>query len=204
MFEILMLLFGLLLVIYLSAGIRFFNSDQKGVVYTLSKYTRTIGPGVGFIFPFIESLKYVNVGKKTLDLGLVSLSLRDGSLDFGVSLVYYVDEPHVSLGYDSLESSVSHYANDSIKRGLVRISCVELLKDSDLALKKIKTELSKELKELGVFLFSLKFYEFKVKLKESKKLKKEKVIVKKKEDDILLVSKKKDLVLEEDNEFLLD
>ena len=205
MYEIFITAFIVLLVIYLSLGIRLFNEHQRGVVYTLGKQTRTIGPGLSIIFRGIETLKYVDVKQKNLDLEELSLPLEDGEVKIKASIFYKVSAPGNFLKIEDAKTTLIHTARDTTKSVIGQKSINYLIKNGSETLKQITSELNKEVSEWGVEVLSVKVYDFTAKRISTKaKSKSSKPRNSKKE------SKKDEKVLQtqnvelEESDFLLD
>ena len=60
------ILIGIILLIWFLSGIKIILEYQRRVVFRLGRYTRTIGPGVAYLIPFLEKSKKIDLRHKKL------------------------------------------------------------------------------------------------------------------------------------------
>jgi len=59
---------GFALILPVIGSIRQINQYERGVLFTLGKYSKTLGPGIHLVIPIIQRLKKVDIRTKTEDL----------------------------------------------------------------------------------------------------------------------------------------
>ncbi|MBC7262348.1 MAG: slipin family protein, partial [Chloroflexi bacterium] len=62
---------------YLLSGIRMLYQYQRGVVFTLGKYTGTRSPGLTWIAPIFQNMRVVDMRIKTADIPKQEVITRD-------------------------------------------------------------------------------------------------------------------------------
>jgi len=70
---------GILLGLLLFRSICPVNLGERGVVYTLGRYTRTADPGLVFLFPFVQTLRRVDSAPRHAGSELDDAVTADGS-----------------------------------------------------------------------------------------------------------------------------
>ncbi len=70
-------------------GIRIVSQWQKGVVFRLGRYTREIGPGLNIIIPLIETVQYVDMRIRTMDVMPQEVMTKDSVPTKIDAVVYY-------------------------------------------------------------------------------------------------------------------
>ncbi len=58
----------LIVLLYLMMFIRIVFEYERGVLFTLGKYSKIMGPGVNFIIPFVQTYRKVDIRIKTVDI----------------------------------------------------------------------------------------------------------------------------------------
>ena len=61
MFFTVIIAVGVLVLIFLYASIRILREYERGVVFTLGRYTGTKGPGLILLYPFIQQMVRVDL-----------------------------------------------------------------------------------------------------------------------------------------------
>ncbi len=70
-------------------GIRIVSQWQKGVVFRLGRYVREINPGFNIIIPFIETVQYVDMRIRTMDVIPQEVMTKDSVPTKIDAVVYY-------------------------------------------------------------------------------------------------------------------
>ncbi|HQP91801.1 MAG TPA: slipin family protein [Candidatus Omnitrophota bacterium] len=70
-------------------GIRIVSQWQKGVVFRLGRYVREINPGFNIIIPFIETVQYVDMRIRTMDVVPQEMMTKDSVPAKIDAVVYY-------------------------------------------------------------------------------------------------------------------
>lgn len=70
---------GILIGLLLFGSIHPISHSECGVVYTLGRYTRIAGPGIVFLFPFVQTLRRVDSAPRNASCELDDATTADGS-----------------------------------------------------------------------------------------------------------------------------
>lgn len=88
-------LFGLLIIlmlvvfIYVAAGVRIVRPYQKGVIERLGRYKQTVDPGLRLIYPFIETVKKVDMREQVIDVPPQEVITQDNVTAAVDAVVYF-------------------------------------------------------------------------------------------------------------------
>ncbi|MBM4429779.1 MAG: slipin family protein, partial [Chloroflexi bacterium] len=94
----LLLILVVLLAIYLLSGIRQVYQYQRGVVFTLGKYTGTRNPGLTWIAPIFQNMRLVDMRIKTADIPRQEVITRDNITILANTVVYFrVERPEDAI-----------------------------------------------------------------------------------------------------------
>jgi regulator of protease activity HflC (stomatin/prohibitin superfamily) len=94
----LLLICVVLLAIYLLSGIRQIYQYQRGVVFTLGKYTGTRSPGLTWIAPILQNMRLVDMRIKTADIPKQEVITRDNITILANTVVYFrVEKPEDAI-----------------------------------------------------------------------------------------------------------
>ncbi len=85
LFLMLLILFGL----YLLAGIRIVYQYDRGVVFTLGKYSGTRDPGLTWVAPIFQNMHRVDMRIKTADIPRQEVITRDNIPILAATVVYF-------------------------------------------------------------------------------------------------------------------
>ena len=105
------------------------DPQERGVVTQFGRYSRTLGPGVGWTLPWpVEQVQKVNVGEaRTIDLGAGSDNLmltRDQNLiDIAYSVSWYIRSPELYLfELNDPKQTVEQAAESAMRAVIARVS----------------------------------------------------------------------------------
>ena len=83
------LLAAIVIVLFVAAGIRIYREYERGVVFTLGRFTRVAGPGLVFIVPGIQQAVRVDLRTVVLEVPTQDVISRD-NVSVKVSAVVYL------------------------------------------------------------------------------------------------------------------
>jgi len=87
-----------LLLIYLLAGIRLLFQYERGVVFTLGKYSSTRQPGLTWIAPIFQNMRKVDMRITTADIPKQEVITRDNITILANTVVYFrVEKPEDAI-----------------------------------------------------------------------------------------------------------
>src|SRR4029453_977961 len=79
---------GFVILILLFASIRILNEYERGVMFTLGRYTGTKGPGIILVIPFVQRMVKVDLRLVVLDVPTQDVISRD-NVSVKVNAVVY-------------------------------------------------------------------------------------------------------------------
>jgi regulator of protease activity HflC (stomatin/prohibitin superfamily) len=100
--ELALLYVIILIVLFFVAikGIRIVRPYQKGLIERLGKYQRTVGSGLTFIIPFIETLKTVDMREMVVDVPPQDVITKDNVVVQVDAVIYYEVTDPVKVTYN--------------------------------------------------------------------------------------------------------
>ncbi|MFY0642124.1 MAG: FtsH protease activity modulator HflK [Bermanella sp.] len=93
------------------------DEQDRGVVLSVGKYDRTLGPGLQFVIPFIEVLTTVNVTNvRNAELKELMLTQDENVVEVAMNVQYRVVDPvSFSLRVEDPEQSLIHAAESALR-----------------------------------------------------------------------------------------
>ncbi|UCC77188.1 MAG: SPFH domain-containing protein [Anaerolineales bacterium] len=74
---------------YVLSGVRLLYQYERGVIFTLGKYTSTREPGLTWVAPFIQNMRRVDMRIKTADIPRQEVITRDNIPILAATVVYF-------------------------------------------------------------------------------------------------------------------
>ncbi len=130
-FELIGVLF--LGIIFISAFVKVVMEYQRGVLFTLGRYTKTMGPGVNIIIPIIQSWRRVDVRIRTLDIPAQEVMTKDNVPVKINAVIYYrvLDPEKAVLNIENYDYAVSRYGQTSLRDVAGEVELDDLLSKRD-------------------------------------------------------------------------
>src|SRR3990167_479498 len=89
-----MIVIALILLYVVAQAIWIFREYERGVVFTLGRYTKTIGPGLTFVIPIIQQVVRIDLRMKVEDVPTQDVISRDNvSVKVNAVLYFRVVDP---------------------------------------------------------------------------------------------------------------
>lgn len=132
---------GIILLIIIIASLKIINEYERGVKFTLGKYTGIMNPGLRLVIPIIQSYRRVDMRQTTINLPPQEVMTKDQvSLKIDGVVFYRVKEPErVILNVENLESQLEAKASSELKEIIGNKTMKESLADrEDIAIKLLK------------------------------------------------------------------
>ncbi|PIO03175.1 hypothetical protein COT48_05870, partial [Candidatus Woesearchaeota archaeon CG08_land_8_20_14_0_20_47_9] len=142
----------LLVVLYILAGLRVVNEFERGVRFTLGKYSGIMKPGLKLVYPAFMSWQRVDMRVKTIDVPDQDAITKDNvSLKVNAVLYYRVsDADKAILKVEDYDFAVSQLAQTTMRDVVGEVSLDELLSRRDAVSKKIKEIVDKATDPWGI------------------------------------------------------
>ena len=134
------------------SGIRVASQWERGVVLRLGKYQRLCGPGIVYIVPFIESVRFVELRLMTLNIPSQRVITRDNvpaSVD-GVLFFLVADPKKAVLDIQNYRFAVSQYSQATLRDVIGGMSLDELLSEREQIQQRIVEIVEERIKSWGL------------------------------------------------------
>ena len=127
-------------VIYFLAGIKIVNEYERGVKFTLGKFSGVMSPGLRLVFPFIQSWERVDIRIKAVDVPDQDAITKDNvSIKVNAVLYYKVaDAKKAIIEVEFFNFAVSQLAQTTMRDVVGEVTLDELLSKRDSISKRIK------------------------------------------------------------------
>lgn len=151
----LLIVFALFL---LSLSIKILQQYQTGVVFSLGKLDRTIGPGLNFIFPFVEGVRVLDMRVITTDIPRQQAITKDNvpvTIN-GVLFFKVEDATKAIINVQDYTYAVSQYAQTALRDVIGQTSLDEVLAERQQIGDQIEQIVDKESKNWGISVTNIK------------------------------------------------
>ncbi|MEC8665769.1 MAG: slipin family protein [Pseudomonadota bacterium] len=115
------------------ASVRIVNEYERGVVYTLGKYSSTRGPGIQLIIPGVQSMLRVDIRIRTEDIPTQDVISKDNVSVKVNAVVYYrvVDPSYAVNRVEDFIQATSQLAQTTLRSVLGKHELDEMLSSRD-------------------------------------------------------------------------
>jgi regulator of protease activity HflC (stomatin/prohibitin superfamily) len=130
------------LVVLLLAAVRIVKEYERGIIYTLGKFTGIRNPGIQFVFPGIQQMQLVDVRVRTDDIPPQDLISRDNvSVRVSAVLNYRVVDPGMAINrVEDFVYTTGQIAQTTLRSVLGKHELDDMLQNRD--------QLSKDVQEI--------------------------------------------------------
>ena len=128
-----MIVIALVALYIVSQAIRIFREYERGVVFTLGRYTKTIGPGLTFVIPIIQQVVRVDLRMKVQDVPTQDVISRD-NVSVKVNAVLYfrvVDPARSTINIEDYMEATSQLAQTTLRSVLGKHELDEMLAERE-------------------------------------------------------------------------
>lgn len=127
------------LIITVLMGLRLVTEYQRGVVFTLGKYTGMLGPGLHVVIPFVQIVRIVDVRTKAVDVPKQETITRDNVSCKMNAVIYYKvrDAAKSIIEVEDVFWAVSQLAQTTMRRIAGEATLDELLSNREKIAKEI-------------------------------------------------------------------
>jgi len=131
---------GVLIIIYILGGIKVIDEYERGVILTLGKYTKTIGPGLHFVFPIIQKMLKADLRVTTVDIPQQEAITKD-NVPVGINAVVYFKVENAEralLRVEDYSYAVSQYAMAALRDVIGGVELDQVLSERKSLAEEIK------------------------------------------------------------------
>lgn len=126
-------------VVLIAMSIRIVSQYERGVIFTLGKYSRIAQPGLRFIIPFIQTCTKVDMRERAVDVPSQEAMTKDNiSLTINAVIYYSIDDAMKSVvNVRALEYAIMQFAMTTMRNIVGQFELDELLANKEEAGRKI-------------------------------------------------------------------
>lgn len=152
---------GIILLIWFLTGIKVILEYQRRVVFRLGKYTRTIGPGVVYVLPFLEKSRIVDLRIITADIPRQEVITRDNIPVIANTVVFFkVEKPEDAIiKIENYRYAVQQYTQTALRDVLSSMELDSVLTEREKVATAIRKIVDAETEEWGIDIKSIKLQE---------------------------------------------
>ena len=156
-----LIIISIFLVIWILSGIKIILEYERLVIFRLGKYKRTVGPGVVFIFPWIESARKVDLRIITADIPRQEVMTKDNIPVLVNAVVYFkVEKPDIAIiKIQNYGFAVQQYTQAALRDVIGSQELDNVLTEREEIAADIRKIVDEEISEWGVDLTSVKIQE---------------------------------------------
>ena len=125
--------FLILLLLFLAAAIKILREYERGVVFTLGRFTGVKGPGLIILIPFVQQLVRTDLRTIVLDVPTQDVISRD-NVSVRVSAVVYfrvIDPERATIQVENYVQATSELAQTTLRSVLGKHELDEMLAERD-------------------------------------------------------------------------
>ena len=152
-----LILIILLLIAYFIAGLRVIKQYERGVKFTLGKFSGVMMPGLKFIAPVFQTYQKVDIRVKAVDVPNQDCITKDNiSLTVNAVLYYRIkDAKNAVLQVEDFMYAVSQLAQTTMRNAVGEVELDELLSKRENVSTKIKNIVDKASDPWGIDVVSV-------------------------------------------------
>jgi regulator of protease activity HflC (stomatin/prohibitin superfamily) len=138
--------------VYILAGIRVLTQYQKGVVFTLGKFTSVREPGLNLIFPVVQNMVRVDMRIRTLDITKQQVMTKDNvPIDVNGVVFFKVQKVQDAIiKVQNYEYAISQYAQTALRDVIGGMTLDTLLAERQHVGDEIRKIVDKETDQWGL------------------------------------------------------
>ena len=161
LFWILFSLADLVLFILLSMGIRMLYQYERGVVFTLGKFSSVRDPGLTFLVPFIQTMRKVDMRIKTAEVPRQEVITKDNIPILVNAVVYFkvINPEKVIIEIEDYIFAIKQYTQAALRDVIGNSDLDFVLTEREKVAGSIKEIVDSETSDWGVDVESIKIQE---------------------------------------------
>lgn len=133
-------------------SIRQINQYERGVKFTLGKFSKVLEPGWRLVFPVFQSCQKVDVRTKAVDVPDQNAITRDNVTVKVNAVIYYkvADSQKAIIEVENFRYAISQYAQTTMRNIVGEVTLDELLSSRDKIAERIREIVDKETDAWGL------------------------------------------------------
>lgn len=147
-----MIWLGVIILVLLLSCLKQVNQWERGVVFTMGRYSYTMQPGWRLLIPVFQTFKKVDIRIKAVDVPDQKAITRDNVSVTVNAVIYYkvADAAKAVVEVENFYYAVSQYAQTTMRNIVGEASLDELLGQREKIAERIKEIVDKETDEWGI------------------------------------------------------
>ncbi len=148
-------------VLILASGIKLLYQYERGVVFTLGKFSNVRDPGLTFVIPIIQTMRKVDMRIKTADIPRQEVMTKDNIPLLANTVVYFkVERPEdVIIKIEDFEFAVKQFTQAALRDVIGNAELDSALTEREKIATSIKTIVDSETSGWGINIESIKIQE---------------------------------------------
>ena len=136
----------------LASAVRIFREYERGVLFTLGRYTKVVGPGLVLVIPIIQQVARVQLRTIVVDVPSQDVISRDNVSVKVNAVVYYriVDPDKAILNVENFSAATSQLAQTTLRSVLGKHELDEMLAERDKLNQDIQQILDAQTDQWGI------------------------------------------------------
>ncbi|MFA6089112.1 MAG: slipin family protein [Candidatus Woesearchaeota archaeon] len=153
-----------ILVIFVLSGLKLLYQYERGVVFTLGKFTQVKDPGLKWIFPIVQSMRKVDIRIRTTDVPKQEAITKDNISVLVNAVVYFrVEKPaDAIIKIEDFAYAVGQYTQTALRDVIGNSELDAVLTEREKIATAIREIVDKETSEWGVDISSIKIQEIEI------------------------------------------
>jgi len=150
-----------ILILFVLSGIRVILEYERIVVFRLGRFKRTIGPGLVYVLPLVESARKVDLRIITQDIQRQEVITRDNIPVVANTVVYFkVERPEDAvIKIENYVYAVRQYTQAALRDTMGTMELDQVLTERDKIAQDIRNIVDKETNEWGIDIKGIKIQE---------------------------------------------
>ena len=150
-----------IIIIFILSGIRIILEYERIVVFRLGRFKRTIGPGLVYVLPLVESARKVDLRIITQDIQRQEVITRDNIPVVANTVVYFkVERPEDAvIKIENYVYAVRQYTQAALRDTMGTMELDQVLTERDKIAQDIRNIVDKETNEWGIDIKGIKIQE---------------------------------------------
>ncbi len=149
---------GIIVILILAYSVKIIAEYQRGVLFTLGKYSGILNPGLNIIVPVIQWAKIIDMRITTIDIPKQGVMTKDNVPVYVNAVIYMrVEDPEKAvLKIKDYKYAVSQYGQTALRDVIGNKTLDEILTDREGVAEEIKKIVDTETAEWGVDITAIK------------------------------------------------
>jgi len=152
---------AILVLVTIVSGIRIIYQYERGIVFTLGKFSKILEPGINVILPYVQTVQKVDMRIKTSEIPRQEVITKDNIPVLANAVVYYrVENPaDAVIKIESFDFAVKQYTQAALRDVIGNAELDVVLTERENIAGAIKKIVDQETTEWGVSIESIKIQE---------------------------------------------